>query len=810
MFKSFLSITLRNFARQKVFAGINIFGLSVGLASAILIFLYIFDELSYDRIHQDPENTYLIGTKRSFEDGNSFEAPSAPAVWSEELAAQLPEVESFTRYIWTGYPTTISYRPDDRIVLTEELIWVDPTYPDVLYYESAGGEKSRAFSLPNSIVMSESAAGELFGDEDPLNKSISVRHPFLGNRDIELLVTGVFRDYPSNSHLKPKYLVNNQALQSVFNERYDQIFHNWQGSFMTSYIKLKEGAAIESVSNSLDNMLESNLQENATFFEPIFRKLTDVHFDAEMRWGNEDGRDKAYIYIFSSIAILILFIACINYMNLATARSARRSREVGLRKTMGTNRNMLIFQFLTESFLTTLVSVILAVILVVLILPYFNLLSQKSFVLTDLGNPAILAIIAGVTVFVAFIAGSYPAFFLSRYKPADAFRSSSGQGRGGSDRFRRVLVIMQYAISLLLIICTILIFRQVNLLKDSKLNEQGDQIVSIRYGGSAPYEKYPVLREQILQDPQIREVTMANHLPRQNYFGGIGANFKIPEVSDQDYQWSQLNVDYEFPEMFSLDLVAGRNFQEDNPADSNAYLLNETAVKNLGKTNEEVLGLTITDQSTERQGKIIGVVKDFPYRSMQQTIGPLAINARPHPIDQIVYAKLPAGQISDKLKVLESKWKGVFPETGFDYWFVNDEFARMYAYESRLADLTRSFSILAIFIACLGLFGLASYMAEQKTREVGIRKVMGASFLDIFWIFISVFLLMLGVAVVISVPVGYLLMKEWLQGFAYQVSIDWTLFVIVILGVLLLTLVTVGYELYKASSANPVEALRYE
>jgi putative ABC transport system permease protein len=362
-----------------------------------------------------------------------------------------------------------------------------------------------------------------------------------------------------------------------------------------------------------------------------------------------------------------------------------------------------------------------------------------------------------------------------------------------------------------MLICSGVLMKQINYMKSSKLNEQGDQILSIRFGGgTAPIEKYPLCKNLVLQDPDFNEVTMGNHLPRLDYFGWIGITVKVPDVSDKDYQWSELNVDYDFPEVFDLELLAGRDFIAENPADSDACMINEAAIKNLGIEIQEASGLRIEDSRSKTISTVIGVVKDFPYRSMNQSIGPLRIIARPHRTNHIVYVKLPAKNRQLYIQKLESKWRELFPGIGFDYWFLDDEFNRMYDAEIRMAGLSESFSVIAILIACLGLLGLASYVTEQKTREIGVPKVLCASVNRVLLLFLSIFLKMLVISALVAGPVAFFLMNKWLQHFVYRISIDWKILLSAI-GILFgITLLTVCYELIRASIANPVNAIRHE
>jgi len=811
MFRNYLTLALRSFSRQKVFTLINISGLAVGLAGALLIFGYILDELNYDMVHPYANNTYKIGTNRIFEDGNQTKYPVAPALWSSQLMDQYPEVQSVVRTMWFGYPASVDYKDKDKILLTEEIFFVESDYNKVLYFEVISGDQENAFKETNSIALNTSAAEKIFGIENPIGKILTVKHPFAtSDNELNLMVTAVFKDYPSNTHFKPSYLVNIASLKSVIEwGNYDDLFTGWLQGFMESFVVFKEGSDIKNIEEGLQKMVSDNLGDESGNFVPFLKNVNDLHFDNEVEWSNEGSGDITYVYIFGSIAIFLILIASINYMNLATARSAKRSREVGMRKVMGSSRIQLIFQFLNESFITTFLSLIFSLLIVFLVLPIFNTLAQKDFVFLTFFNFRLIAGMGVIMLIVAVIAGSYPAFYLSKFKPVQVLKGGKLSIKG-SDPLRKTLVILQFSISFLLLICTGVLLEQINLLKSSKLNEQGEQIISIRYGGTAEYEKYPVYKNTVLQNSNIQDVTMANHLPRQNYFGGIGIVIKIPEVNDQEYQWSELNVDFNFPKAFNLEFLAGRDFIIENTADSNACLINEAAVKNLGIDITEAVGLTIEDNESQRVSTVIGVVKDFPYRSMHQTIGPLRISSRPHPADQIVYVKLPVKNMQEHIQSLESKWKEVFPEAGFDYWFLDQEFGKMYESETRMSDLTESFSIVAIFIACLGLFGLASYMTEQRTKEIGIRKVMGATVKQILALFLKTYLIMLLISAIIAGPIAYYLMNEWLQQFVYHISIDWKIILSAIGIVFGLTMLTVSYELIKASTANPVNAIRHE
>jgi putative ABC transport system permease protein len=545
-------------------------------------------------------------------------------------------------------------------------------------------------------------------------------------------------------------------------------------------------------------------------FTPFLTRMSDLHFDQKNLWENNIRGDKKYLAIFSAIALLIILIACINYMNLATARSAKRAKEVGLRKSLGSNKRQIAAQFFSESLLTTFGSMFMALILFILFLRPFNQLAGKSFTVTSIFEPNMVLIILAVVLFMALLSGSYPAFYLSRFKPVEVLKGQIIRGKG-AEFFRKSLVTIQYFVSLVLIICTLIAIRQMNHMQQTKLNEAGSQLLSIRYGGIAPQEKFAVFKRAVLQDKDIQHVTMANHLPRLNYFGWIGADVRFTELGDSVLRWNQLNVDFDFAKTYGLDFIAGRDFQEGNTADSSSLLLNEAAVKALHQPLDKIMGATVRMEfDTAHVYRVIGIIKDFPFRSMHQPIEPLMLNPHPHFIDRIAYIKIPPGKFTEKLSFIEKKWKEVFPGIGFDHWFVNDEFNRMYYVERRVSALGKVFAMLAILITILGVFGLASYTAEQRTKEVGIRKVLGADVKQVVSMFVWLFVKIFIAAALIAIPAAWFACYKWLEDFAYKTSINPFVFAWSLLGVLLITLATVAYEIWKSAIANPVKSLRTE
>ncbi len=826
MLHNYLLIAWRNFRRQSFFSLLNMFGLALGLASAIFIFLYVTDELRYDRVHPYFANTYRLGNIFTNPQGEQFFNTASPGFWVKQLKETRPEVVKGCRIDYIGYPTSLHYKSKDKIILTEEIRWAEPGFDSILWFDLLRGNQAKMFENHNSMVLSETGAAKLFGDDDPLGQVVSIKHSFAtDNKEIDVVVNGIYRDYPSNSHFKPDYILNINALRSVredFNYYMEgTYFSNQPGrfvSFFENYIVTSPGADMKPIEAALqgyaDQMIshsDSGTVQPGIKIAPYIMPLSDLHYDSKTQWEGNTKGNKEYLAIFGAIALMIMLIACINYMNLATARSVKRAREVGLRKTLGSQRGEIARQFFLESFVTTVGALVMAIVLVLAFLKPFNHLSDKTFTMASLLNPWMLGTVAGIVVFMAVLAGIYPAIYLSKFKPVDVLKGQVVKGRG-AELMKKSLVAVQYAVALVLVICTMVVIRQMNHLQSSQLNEHGDQLLSIRYGGIAPPEKFAAFKHAVLQDKDIEHVTMGNHMPRLDYFGYVGFRLKFPELSDKDLDWNHLNVEYDFPKAFGLEILAGRDFEEGYVTDSTSILLNEAAVKALGKTPEEMLGAYALDFYDERKipFKVIGVVKDFPFKSMHQPIEPLVLEMRPHPIDKIAYIKLPAGKFQEKIAFIEKTWRDVFPSIGLDYWFVSDEFNRMYNAEERVTALAKVFAVLAILITALGVFGLASYTAEQKTKEVGIRKVLGAEVTTVIRMFLWVFVKIFFAASLLAVPAAFLLSNFWLKDFAYRVPIGPWVFIGSLAGLLLVTFLTVGYEVWKAARVNPVLSLRSE
>lgn len=829
MIANYFLLAVRNLLKQRGYALVNIFGLAVGLAAAICILLYVKDEVTFDRQHAQAENLYRIGVSLESPNGDVSSGPYAPAGWDNYIHFNYEGVSSIASFINRGMPTSIHHVPTDKILLTEDIIWAEPSITDVLTIPIVRGAQTNPLKEINSIMLTETVARDLFGDADPIGKTLTVSNMFATNRQkVEMVVTAVMKDFPSNTHLNPKYIGNIFTLKP-FNHDLESRLNTSMGNdpdqmWSQSLFVCSDESKIATIVADLEKRANEIATTQDVKFKPLVRKITDIHFDKEVNWSRRRSADINYIYVFVTIAFLTLVVACINYVNLATGKSAARAREIGLRKTFGSNRTQLIAQFMMESFVLVVISALIALIMIVLFLPQFNDLTDKNFSYRHVFNTEMMLIIGGVVVVVTLLAGSYPALFISGFQPVAVLKGKFAF-RKGSNVFRQTLTTIQFGVAVILLSGTFILVNQLNLMRKTKLNEAGDEVVSIRYGGfsgKATDAQYLLYKDLILQDPAIEAVTLANHLPRQEYFGNLTMEFQFPDVSDQKFTWFHLNGDFDFPRMFGLKIVAGRDFDPKNINDTTSILLNESAVRSMNTTPEAIIGKEVirpfisprfsepNPNSPPVHGTVIGVVQDFPFRSMGHAIDPMGISPKPHRDNRIIYVRLPEENMSEKLVDLEKKWKQIFPEYGFDYWFIDEEFGRMYENEVRVAALTEKFSWLAILVGCVGLYGLASFMAEQRTKEIGIRKTMGATNGQILVLLLKVFGKLLLIASVVGVPVAYLLTRNWLESFVYRTPLSVTVFGGALLMIALITLITVGFETMKAAVANPIKAIKHE
>jgi putative ABC transport system permease protein len=805
----FLKITRRNLWRSKSSSFINLIGLSLSLMSFLFIYLFVVDESTYDAFHPNAENVYRISyTYLRYGDGIQETDARAAGLWVMDLKESFPEVKRYTRFSRFGYPGYVKYEKENKIFIEQQFFWTDANYTDIFSLPLIGqGDAKQILGRPNAVIVNETVARKYFGESNPIGQVLIYSRDGM---DFHLTVEAVMKNYPSNAHFHPDFIASNQTLNPLWKRNNEDRINSGGDSFTYSFIELEEGTNLSKILGGLQQIFKRYLGDLAKTASPVLTKLTDIHFTPGMLVELEPTGDRVYIYIFSSIGFLILFIAAINYMNLATARSIKRSKEVGLRKALGGSKATLIIQFLGESFLITSIAFLLAIIYTVILLPYFNEVTSKSFSFDFLLDLKILPPLFFLIVALAIVAGSYPAFYLSKFKAIEVLKGKFSVGKG-SENFRRVLVVFQFSVTLLLIVGTIVIQRQLSFISAATLSEHKDEILTVRLAGVASMDKIESFRQAARLHSSVSAVALGNHLPRHENFGWIDRAFAVPTLGETPHIWQQFGVDAAFSPMFNLEFIAGRNFSN-SPADSNAYIVNEQVVRDLGLTPDKVLGLELESkgyQSHNQKGAVIGVVKDFNYSSVRKHILPLVVSGR-HNDAETLYIKMEGNNYGETLAYLEKAWKQIYPSAPFQYWFMNEEFERLYQLEMRMGKVFSFFAGFTIIIACLGLFGLASFTAEQKTKEVGIRKVLGASPVQILILLTTRFVKLIVIAFLLAIPAGFLGIEKWLTSFAYHIDIDWLIFLWSGLFILFLTYVVVGIESLRAALTNPVDTIRYE
>ncbi len=785
MFQNYLKTAFRNLLKDKLYFLINTFGLAVGMACCLLIVLFIHNELSFDRFHEKADQIYRVIAKFSWgERPDHFAhtpAPLAPAIIRE-----FPAVINAVRF--TGsWQKLIAY--EDKQFWVDKFIYVDPHIFNVFTFPLIKGDPQTALKDLYSMVITEETAQKFFGNEDPIGKILKVGdiHP----RDYK--VTGVLKNILSNSQLQFDCLASFEHFRSNI---------EWGHWNYTTYILLPPKYPYQQLEEKLPVFLRKNLgpdqfKDTSLHLQP----LTSIHLHSQLRNDLATNRNITQIYFFSAIAILILVIACINFMNLSTARSANREKEVGVRKVIGANRLQLIKQFLGESLLISFIALLVALTLVEFFLPTFNNLVNNELSFDFFQNFSLLASLFGITLITGIIAGSYPAFFISASQPKDVFTGGSSFIK--TSKLRKFLVVGQFAISIIFISCTIIIHNQLTYIKNKNLGYSKNHLVIIPTFYQNVKPKYEIYKNEILKNANIQAATATYFKPSNpNYHQNVW--WEGMQEDEWDYI-SWIPVDHDFLKTFQIDLVRGRDFSREFISDANrAYILNESAVKWIGWNKPIGKQFKINDS-----GKVIGIIKDFHFQSLHNKIEPLALCLYPDAFFYL-YVRINPKDISHSIDFLKQKWTQLFPEFPFQYSFFDEDFNRIYKSEMRLGKIFSYVTGLAIFIACLGLFGLASFMAEKRTKEIGIRKVLGATVSGIVIMLSKEFTRWIILANLIALPVVWFGMNKWLQDFAYRINISFWTFGLAGLLALVIAFLTVAYQSIRAARANPVESLRYE
>lgn len=794
MLKNYFKITFRNIQKNPGYSFINILGLAVGIAVCVLIFRYISHELSYDSYHTKAGRLYRVTLQTPQQ-----QIALTPSIVSPVLQREFPEVESAVRiYAYGNYrPVVVQYM--DRVFEERSFASADSSLFDLFDFELLAGNAGSALNRPGTIVLSNSMARKYFGDANPIGKTLTITT----TSTVEYEVTGVMKDIPDNSHFRYDIIASLETYRS-WGELSDT---ELKGSQFYTYIALQDGAEPAAVESKINAFAEQSFTDSRPFELPL-QPVTDIHLHSNIDHEIQAQGDFRYVLAAGVSAVLILIIACINYMNLATARSVRRSREVGIRKVMGSGRRELMGQFFGESAFLTFLSLLAAIFLVELLAPWFFRLTGQSLPVT-FTDPGLIVLLLGIGVIVTLLAGSYPALVLSSFKPSSVLMGSRSSG-AGSTTLRKALVVFQFGISVFLIIGTLVVHSQVDYIRSKELGFNKNNVVALTSYGDVE-SRFEAFRSELNQVPGISEVTMASHSPIE-----IGAGYKIDIEGvdeDPDLVLRGLKARPEFTELFGIDVIAGRPLSENDFNTTNrdenpeyAFLLNEKAARVFGVEPEELVGRQTIVHG--RSGRIVGIVKDFHFASLHNEIDPLMI----FPEDGFskLLINLTSTDVENALQSLEASWKKFFPSIPFEYQFIDQQFDALYRAETQVGNIFTAFSILAIFVACLGLFGLSSYMVEQRTREIGVRKVLGASLKNILGLFSIDFLKLVAMGFVLAVPLAWYIMNDWLQNFAYRTDIGLSMILLAGGLTLIIAIFTVSYQAVKAAMLNPVDSLRSE
>jgi len=786
MFKNYLLVTMRNLRKNGIYSVLKIAGLAVGIAAFILIILYVRFETSFDRYHPNADRVYRVVCE---------ETATTPAPLGAALKEKIPEIAAVARIIRTPH-TLIAHEASQ--FLEDDFYWAEPGTIPIFSLAFIAGDPRTALDDPSAVVLSESNARKYFGTADALGKRLTV-----GEKH-EFNVTGVFKDMPANSHFIMRAVV-------PYNTYFRMIgggLNEWTAHFTYTYVLLAEEADSKATAYKIASAIEAPLLQSWGVKEPypryfFLQPLADIHLRSHLRLELQGNSDTKYIILLSSVALLILVIACINYMNLAMARSLRRGKEVGLRKVVGARKGQLVAQYIGESVGLSALSTLAAVALIFLALPAFNNLVERNLSFQPVQSPKLILGLVLLTLLVGTAAGLYPAMRMSSFRPISILRGAFSPSRKGAS-LRNVLVLFQFAATIALIVCTLAIREQMRFIRTADMGFSREQIVTFSVRGESIRRSMESIRTELLRYPDIRAVAASNRLPNNiEYY--MNTDWTGRNTEDRPHIYYNA-VSYDFVRLFGLEIVQGRDFSRDFPSDeTGAFLVNETAVKVAGW--ESPLGRKFTDWR-DRTGTVVGVIKDFHSQSLHHPISPLYLFIDPR-VCEMISIKIDTTDIPATLDHVKGVFRKYAPGTPFAFSFFDETFERAYASEQRMGRTFGGFSILAVFIACLGLFGLTAFAAEQRTREVGIRKVLGASASSVFLLLSREFIGWVALANVLAWPVAWMIMNKWLRSFAYRINLGIVPFLISGATALAIAYLTVSWQSVKSARANPVDSIRY-
>ena len=809
MFKNYFKTAIRNLWRYKGFALINIASLTIGIIGCLVIALFVWDEKQYDKFVPGGENIYRVYEQRKDNNAISYAAVTPPT-FASFLKQQYPEVDTSTRILMSG--DKFLMEEGEKKNYEDKGWFVEGSFFQIFPLKFTYGDAATALTDPSTIVLTKDLAERYFGNANPVGKTIKIDKE-------NFAVKGVLADLPKHFHLNFQYLMSLQSA-GLPKER----MQNWTWHQFYTYIKLKPGTNAQELQDKFQTYIKKIIfptltQEGSTFL-PFFQPLQNIHLQsADFVYDNAVRGNESYVKALSIIALFVLIIACFNFINLATARSFRRAKEIGVRKVIGADRKQLIFQFIGETILLSVFAMILATVATFFIVPALNAFTDKSIQFNPFTNPLLALVILAAGIVIGILAGIYPALVLSGFQPIKVLKSMKLVRNSGASWLRQALVVIQFSLSVLLIVSTLIVFRQTKYLNKKDLGFNKEQVVYFQLRDSLVTnpKTLETFKSELKSSPNVIDVTSGYGLPG-DLFAGDGIKLPTKE-GEKDYAANVFIGDQDYVKTLGLHIIAGRDFSREMATDaSEAFIINETAVKEWGfGSPEKAIGHPVywdewapTDSlHPVKKGKVIGVVQDFHYKSLHEKVTASVIQVYPQ-VTYTVAAKLKTAGMTNTLAFIKDKWSQFVPAYPLDYKFMDETYGKMYNSEEKLSDLLWIFTLMAIFIGCMGLFGLAAFSAEQRTKEIGIRKVLGANVLNIISLLSKNFLVLVLIAAVIAFPIAWWAMNNWLDDFPYRVSISWWIFGIAIIAVLLIAFITVSFQSIKAATSNPVKSLRTE
>ena len=806
MIKNYFLLATRNLAKHKGFSFINILGLSMGLCCCILIAAYVFDELSYDSYPEKAARIYRLQINVAG-NGSIETYPNVDVAVGQGMKEAFGEIEDYTRLL-RAREMYVAYR--EKKFKEQQLAYVDPNFLRVFSIPFIKGDRASALSDPSSIVITKDFAKRYFGDEDPMGKIIT-----MGIASFK--IAGLIEKIPANSHF------HFDAFMSTAGHNYQQ---TWSNIGFFTYLILKPGTDAAKLEAKFPDMVAKHVvpevqhdmgvslaeaQKSVNNFRFFLQPLSRIHLYSDTKYELEPNGDIKYVYVFSALAVFILLLACINFTNLSTARSAKRAREVGIRKVMGSDRKQLAAQFLAESVVLAYCAVALAFLAAYLLLPYFNQLSGKQLDFSFFTRPVSITTVLLLGLLTGIIAGAYPAFFLSSFNAIAVLKNTGPTTSTNKSPLRSGLVVFQFAVSTGLIAATIIIYQQLHFMQDKKLGYDKEQVLYLQdtqlLGNGTLQQAF---KQSLLKDTRVVNASIGTNVPGNPDMDGtqVYPKDKTANEGDAEIHANIFRVDYDYIPTLGIKMKAGRNFSRDFPTDSFGVVINDAAVQALGWTRTDATGKTIM-ASGQHAYKVIGVTEDFHYASVKQKIAPLLLRLGGNYRSGLI-VKIKTTDVRGLLADIKNQWMAMSPGAPFAYYFLDSRFANLYSSEQKTGQVITSFSLLAIAIACLGLFGLTIHITQQRAKEIGIRKVFGASVRQLLFLVSRDFLLLVCISFLISIPLTWWGMHKWLQDFAYRINIGWQAFLIAAITAIFLAVVTVGFQAIKSAVANPVKSLRTE